>query len=132
MGRIMSIDYGNKRVGIAITDPLQIFASPLETVSSRELDNFITEYLKKETIEAFVVGYPVRMNNRPRDSVKYIDPFIAGLKKRFPEIPVHLVDERFTSHLAFRSMIEGGVKKEKRRDKQMIDKISASLILQSF
>jgi putative Holliday junction resolvase len=132
MGRIIGIDYGRKRVGVSVTDTLQIFASPLKTVASREFDDFINEYSKKEQVEAFVVGYPVQMNNKPSESVKYIDPFIRKLKRRFPEKPVHLVDERFTSRIAFRSMIDGGVKKEKRQDKSMVDKISASLILQSF
>jgi len=132
MGRLIGIDYGNKRVGLAVTDPLMIFASPLKTVSPGDFDNFIYDYMKSETIDAFVVGYPVQMNNNPSGSVKYLDPFIRKLKKCFPDIPVHLIDERFTSKMAFRTMIEGGVTKKGRSDKSMVDKISASIILQSF
>jgi putative Holliday junction resolvase len=132
MGRIIGIDYGKKRVGLAVTDPLQSFASPLKTVIPQEFDNFISNYLKSEEVDAFVVGYPVQMNNRPSESVKYIDPFIRKLRSRFPEKKVHLVDERFTSQIAFRTMIEGGVKKKERQDKSMVDRISASIILQSW
>ena len=132
MGRILGIDYGKKRIGLAVTDPLKIFAFPLNTVIVQEFDTFIDEYLKTEQVDAFVVGYPVQMNNKPSESVKYLDPFIRKLKKRFPGKAVHLVDERFTSKIAFRAMIEGGIKKERRKDKKIIDKVSASLILQSF
>jgi len=132
MGRIMGIDYGKKRVGVAVTDPLQIIASPLKTVPTPEFDSFINEYLQSEEIDAFVVGYPVQLNNKPSESVKYIDPFIRKLRKKFPEKPVHLIDERFTSQIALKAMIEGGVKKMERRDKSLVDKISASLILRSW
>jgi putative Holliday junction resolvase len=132
MGRILGIDYGEKRIGLAVTDPLQIFASPLETVSTQGFDRFIDDYLKTENVDAIVIGYPVQMNNTPSKSVKYLDPFIRKLKKRIPGVPVHLVDERFTSKIALKAMIEGGVKKKDRRDKSLIDKISASLILQTF
>jgi putative Holliday junction resolvase len=132
MGRIIGIDYGRKRVGLAVTDPLQIFASPLNTVNVQEFDNFIDIYLKSEHIDEFVVGYPVQMNNQPSESVKYVGPFIARLKKRYPEIPVHLVDERFTSKMAMRAMIDGGVRKKGRQNKMTVDMVSASIILQSF
>jgi putative Holliday junction resolvase len=132
MGRIMAIDYGTKRIGLAVTDPLGIFASPLCTVSSSEFDSFIDEYSKKEEIEAFVIGYPVQLNNMASDVIRHIDPFIKKLKKKFPNKPVHMADERFTSRMAYQTMIEGGVKKMDRRDKSMIDKISASIILQSY
>jgi putative Holliday junction resolvase len=132
MGRIIGIDYGKKRVGLAVTDPLQSFASPLKTVIPQEFDNFISDYLQSEEVDAFVVGYPVQMNNKPSESVKYIDPFIRKLRSRFPEKQVYLVDERFTSQIAFRTMIEGGVKKKERQDKSMVDRISASIILQSW
>jgi putative Holliday junction resolvase len=132
MGRIIGIDYGNKRIGLAVTDPMQMFASPLNTVSPAEFNIFITDYLKKEEIDAFVIGYPVQMNNQPSESVKYINPFIRKLKKTFPGKPIHLVDERFTSKIAMQTMIAGGVKKKERQNKSMIDKISASIILQSF
>jgi len=132
MGRIIAIDYGKKRVGLAVTDPLQIFASPLNTVSPVDFFIFLENYLKTEEVDAFVIGYPVQMNNQPSESVKYINPFIKKLKKTFPLKAIHLVDERFTSQMALRTMIDGGVKKSDRRDKSMVDKISASIILQSF
>jgi len=132
MGRIIGIDYGVKRIGLAVTDPLQIFASPLITVSPAEFDNFITSYLKTDEVEAFVIGYPVEMNNQPSTSVIYINPFIKKLKKAYPEKHIYLADERFTSQMALRTMIEGGVKKKDRQDKGLVDKISASIILQSF
>jgi len=132
MGRILGIDFGTKRIGIAITDPLQIFASPLKTVRNHEFYDFIEEYVKTESIEEFVIGYPMTLNNQASESVKYINPFIRKLKTLFPGIPVNQVDERFTSGMALKTMIEGGVKKKERRDKSMIDKISASIILQSF
>ena len=132
MGRIIGIDYGKKRIGVAVTDPLQIFASPLTTISPSEFDSFMKDYLINERVDAFVIGYPRQMNNLPSESVKYIDPFIRKLKKSYPGIPVHCADERFTSGIAFRSMIDGGVKKGDRKDKAMVDRISASIILQSF
>ena len=132
MGRIIGIDYGNKRIGLAVTDPMQIFASPLITVSPDEFDKFIADYIKTEEVDAFVIGYPVQMNNQPSESVKYINPFIKKIKKAFPGKLIHLADERFTSQMAFRTMIDGGVKKRDRQDKSMVDKISASIILQSF
>ncbi len=132
MGRILGIDYGKKRIGLAVTDPLQMFASPLNTVSPAEFHIFINEYLKKEEIDAFVIGYPVQMNNQASESVKDINPFIKNLRKSFPGILIHLVDERFTSKIAMQTMIAGGVKKKERQNKSMIDKISASIILQSF
>jgi putative Holliday junction resolvase len=132
MGRIIGIDYGLKRIGLAVTDPLQIFASPLITVSPAEFDNYIADYLKTDEVDAFVIGYPVQMNNLPSTSVTYINPFIKKLKKTYPEKHIYLADERFTSQMALRTMIEGGVKKKDRQDKSMVDKISASIILQSF
>lgn len=132
MGRIIGIDYGRKRMGLAITDPLGLFASPLTTINPNDFDNYIDKLMKSETIESFVVGYPVKMNNTPSEAVKDINPFIRKLKKKYPDIPVHLVDERFTSQMALRTMIDGGVKKTKRKNKATIDMISASIILQSF
>lgn len=132
MGRIIGIDYGRKRIGLAVTDPLQMFASPLTTVNNNEFESYIRDYLKSEHIEAFVIGYPVQMNNRPSESVKYIEAFIRRLEKLFPGIPVLKADERYTSQMAFQTMIDGGVKKKGRRDKGLVDRISASIILQSF
>jgi len=132
MGRILGIDYGTKRIGLAVTDPLCIFASPLKTVKTSEFDNFIEEYTKIESVDEFVIGYPVKLNNKASESVRYINPFIKKIEKSFPGKPIHLVDERFTSGMALKAMIEGGVKKKDRQDKSMVDKISASIILQSF
>jgi putative holliday junction resolvase len=132
MGRILALDYGNKRVGLAVTDLMQIIASPLTTVPTAEIEDFLLDYSQKENIDEFVVGYPVQMNNKPSESVIYINPFLKKLRKLFPDKPIHLTDERFTSKIAFRAMIEGGIKKKERRDKSMVDKISASLILSSF
>lgn len=132
MGRILGIDFGTKRIGIAVTDPLQIFASPLKSVKNHEFESFIEEYVKTEQVDEFVIGYPMTLNNQPSESVKYIDPFIKKIKKLFPGVPVNKVDERFTSGMALRTIIEGGVKKKRRQDKSMVDKISASIILQSF
>jgi putative holliday junction resolvase len=132
MGRIIGVDYGVKRIGLAVTDPLQMIASPLTTVSPAEFDSFISDYIKTNEVEAFVIGYPRQMNNSASESVIHINPFIKKLKKTYPDIPVHLADERFTSQMAMRSMIEGGVKKKDRQDKSLVDKISASIILQSF
>ena len=132
MGRIIGIDCGTKRIGLAVTDPLQIFASPLNTVKPEEFYSFIESYLKTEYIEAFVIGYPVQLNNKPSESVNQLNPFIKKLRRTFPGKQIHLVDERFTSQMALRTMIAGGVKKSDRKDKSMVDKISASIILQSF
>jgi putative Holliday junction resolvase len=132
MGRIIGIDYGVKRIGLAVTDPLQIFASPLITVSTGEFDIFIKDYMLTDEVDAFVIGYPMQMNNQPSESVTYVNPFIKKLKKTYPEKHIYLADERFTSQMAFRTMIDGGVKKKDRQDKSMVDKISASIILQSY
>ena len=132
MGRIIGIDYGTKRIGLAVTDPLQIFASPLDTVKPDEFYRYLNNYLKTEVIDAFVIGYPMQMNNKPSESVNQINPFIKKLNQTFPGKLIHLVDERFTSQMAFQTMIDGGLRKNDRRDKSLIDKISASIILQSF
>ena len=132
MGRIIGVDYGLKRIGLAVTDPLQIFASPLITVNQEEFYSYINDYMKENEVEAFVIGYPVQMNNKPSESVIYINPFIKKLKKTFPGKYIYLADERFTSQMALKTMIAGGVKKKDRQDKSMVDKISASIILQSY
>ncbi len=132
MGRIVALDYGQKRTGIAVTDPLQIIANSLKTVPSHEVIDFLQQYSRTETIDSFVVGYPRQMNNSPSESVKYIDPFITRLKKTFPGKEVFLMDERFTSKIALHTMIEGGVKKKDRQNKALLDAISATIILQSY
>ena len=132
MGRVLAIDYGRKRCGLAVTDPQRIIASPLTTVPTGQLEAFLKEYIPRENVTEVVIGYPVTVNNLPSESVKYIDPFIARFRKLFPGMTLHRADERFTSQMAMRTMIDGGVKKSGRRDKAMIDRISASIILQSW
>lgn len=132
MGRILAIDYGNKRVGLAVTDPLKIVANALDTVSAHEILNYLTAYTAREQVEKFVVGLPKQMNGSNSESMKYIEPFVKKLKEKFPEIEVQFVDERFTSVLAHRTMLEGGLKKKDRQDKALVDRISATIILQSY
>ena len=132
MGRILAIDYGQKRSGIAVTDELKIIANGLTTVHSKDLIAFLKEYLQKENVECFVIGLPKQMNGTASDSERFITPFIHKLKKEFPTIPIHRYDERFTSKMAFQTMIDAGLKKKDRRNKELVDTISATLILQSF
>ncbi len=132
MNRTIGIDYGSARVGVAVSDPLGIFASPLETVPSAKIIDYLQSYSSSETIVRFVVGYPVNLNGAPSEAAKDVDAFLKKLKKRFPDIPVTLEDERFTSVLAHRAMIDGGMKKSERRDKASVDKISAAIILQGY
>ena len=132
MERIIGIDYGRKRVGVAVSDPLGIFASALETVHSAKIIEYLKNYSQNETIVRFVVGYPVNMNGAPSEAAKDVDVFLKHLAKAFPDIPVTLEDERFTSVLAHRAMIDGGMKKQDRQEKESVDKISAAIILQSY
>lgn len=132
MERIVGIDYGKKRTGVAVSDPLGIFANAIETVPSGDIVRYLKNYTQKETIVRFVVGYPMNLNNTPSEGARYVDQFLNLLKKHFPEIPVTLEDERYTSSMAFQTMIDGGVKMMDRRDKSMVDKISAAIILQSY
>ena len=129
---MIGIDYGLKRIGVAVSDPLGIFASPLETVPSAKIIDYLKKYNCKEEIGLFVVGYPVNMDNTPSEAARYVDIFRKQLKKNFPDIPVALEDERFTSVLAHRTMIDGGMKKMARREKENVDKIGASIILQTY
>ena len=132
MGRILAIDYGRKRTGIAVTDTLQMIAGGLTTVPSGELVGWLVNYVSKEPVERFVVGLPKQMNNEPSENMKYVEIFVAQLKKALPDIPVEYYDERFTSVMAHRVMIDGGLKKKKRQDKGLVDEISAVIILQSY
>jgi putative Holliday junction resolvase len=132
LGRILALDYGRKRTGIAVTDELQLIASGLTTVATHELLTFLKEYLKKEKVVQFVVGEPRQMNNTPSESEAFIAPFLIKLKKEFPEVPMARQDERFTSKMAMQSMIDGGMKKKQRRNKALVDEISATLILQAY
>ena len=128
----MAIDYGRKRVGVAVTDPCQIIANGLCTVPANDILRFIEDYTKKETVELIVVGQPKTMKNEPSESMKYITPFINALKKRLPQIPIVMHDERFTSVLAHQAMLDGGLKKKARQDKGLVDEISATIILEDY
>ena len=132
MDRIIGIDYGRRRTGLATSDPLGIFASALDTVDSTKLIDYLKKYAEKERIVHFVIGYPVNMNGKPSEAQADVDVFLKVLKKAFPEIPVTLEDERFTSVLAHRAMIDGGMKYKDRRDKASVDKIAAAIILQGY
>lgn len=132
VGRILAIDYGKKRVGIAVTDPLQIIANRLTTVPTQEIWVFLKEYFSKENVEKVIVGYPMQMNNQPSEAVKYINPFLRKFQKDYPDMPLEQVDERFTSKMAFQTMIDAGLKKKDRQNKETIDAVSATIILQSY
>ena len=132
MDRIIGIDYGRKRVGVAVSDPLGIFASALETVQTAKIIEYLKKYAENEKVVRFVVGYPMNMDGAPSEAAKDVDVFLKQLAKAFPDVPVTLEDERFTSVLAHRAMIDGGMKAKDRRDKESVDKISAAIILQSY
>ncbi len=132
MSRILAIDYGKKRTGLAVTDPMQIIASGLTTVATTELMDFILKYVAQEKVERIIVGHPKQMNNEDSENMKRIIPFINLLKKKLPAIPIELVDERFTSVLAHQAMLDGGLKKKARQNKALVDEISATIILQSY
>jgi len=132
MGRIISIDYGQKRVGIAVTDELQMIANGLKTIGVNEVFPFLQEYCRTEKVELFLVGKPKQMNNTDSDACQYIEPFVEKLKKNFPAIPIKRTDERFTSKMAFQTMIDAGLNKKKRQNKALIDTISATIMLQSY
>lgn len=132
MGRILAIDYGRKRSGLAVTDILQLIPGGLATVPSHTLMQFLEDYFRTENVERIVVGLPKQMNNQPSESMKYIEPFVRTLKKKWPDMPVEYYDERFTSVLAHQTMLEGGLKKKDRQNKALVDEISAVIILQSY
>ncbi|TNF31186.1 MAG: Holliday junction resolvase RuvX [Bacteroidetes bacterium] len=132
MGRILALDYGTKRVGIAATDPLQIIASALTTVHPNELMDFLKKYMETETVDCIVIGDPKRLNNEPAQAAAGANQLTERLKKQFPQVQIDRMDERFTSKIAFGAMIEGGLNKKQRADKAMVDKVSATIILQSY
>lgn len=132
MSRILAIDYGRKRTGIAVTDTLQMIANGLTTVPTHQLLAFLSDYVRKEPVERIVIGLPKQMNNEHSESMRYIEPFVRSLRKKLPDMPVEYVDERFTSVLAHRTMLEAGLKKKDRQNKALVDEISATIILQSY
>ena len=132
MSRILAIDYGRKSTGIAVSDPLQIIARGLTTVHTHQLMDFLLNYIKQEQVECIIIGHPKQLNNEDSENMKNIVPFINRLKKILPDMPVQLVDERFTSVLAHQTMLAGGLKKKDRQNKALVDEISATIILQSY
>ena len=132
MARILAIDYGNKRTGLAVTDPMQIIASGLETVPTHTLVAYLKNYFQKEAVEALVLGMPKRLDNTDTDTTASVKALAKRLQKEFPEVPLHLVDERFTSKIAQQTMLAGGLKKKDRQDKATVDRVSAAIILQSY
>ena len=132
MGRIIALDYGRKRVGIAVTDVLKLIANGLTTVHSKDIIQFLKDYMHREDVECIVVGEPRQMNNEASEAEMFINPFIKQLKKEFPGLKIERMDERFTSKIAFQTMLDAGLKKKDRRNKELVDMISATVILQSY
>ena len=132
MGRILAIDYGSKRVGIAVSDNLRLIASSLASVHSSEVITFLENYFKTETVDIIVVGEPKTLQNNKSDSARFIDPFVVHLKKKFPDKQIERYDERFTSAIAHQTMLQGGLKKKDRQNKETVDRISATIILQDY
>lgn len=132
MGRILALDIGRKRTGVAVTDPLKIIANGLATIPSHTVIKFLGDYFGRESVELLVIGNPKQMDNTPSEAMRFIDPIVRGIRKAFPEMPINFIDERFTSKMAKQAMIDGGMKKMDRRDKATVDTISATIILQSY
>ena len=132
LGRILAIDYGRKRTGLAVTDPLRIAANPLLTVSTAELVKWLEDYLRKEKVDEVVIGLPTQLNGEDSESMLYIRPFMNLFRKRWPDIPLISYDERFTSTLAHRAMIDGGMRRKQRQDKAVVDKLAACIILEGY
>lgn len=132
MGRILSIDYGTKRTGIAVSDPLRIIAGGLDTVPTKELEPWLAKYFERENVTVIVVGKPSRMDGTPSETWRFVEPLVSRLRKAYPDKQVVLHDERFTSVMAHRTMLESGIGRMARRDKALVDKISATIILQSY
>ncbi|MBP7809173.1 MAG: Holliday junction resolvase RuvX [Bacteroidia bacterium] len=132
MPRIIAIDYGSKRVGLAVTDPLKILANGLTTVHSKDVIKFLEDYLKKEEVECIVVGEPKTLRNEPSDSARFIEPFVKHLRNKFPNMKIERYDERFTTAMAHQAMLLGGLKKKARQNKETVDMVSATIILQNY
>jgi putative holliday junction resolvase len=132
MGRVLAIDYGKKRTGLAVTDTLQLIAGGLTTVLSSEVIRYILDYCSREPVDRIILGFPKQMNNEPSESMKYIEPFFRALTKRLPAMPIEYVDERFTTVLAHKAMLDGGLHKKDRQNKALADELSAVILLQSY
>ena len=132
MGRILAIDFGKKRTGLAVTDSLRITANPLITIETKQLPDWLREYFAKETVDEVVIGHPKQMNGEDSESMQYIRPFVERFKQTFPDKPITYYDERFTSVLAHQAMIAGGMKKKTRQDKAQVDKLAACIILEGY
>ena len=132
MGRILAIDFGKKRTGLAVTDMLRITANPLITIETKELLGWLTDYFARETVDEVVIGHPKQMNGEDSESMQYIRPFVARFQQTFPDKPITYYDERFTSVLAHQAMIAGGMKKKNRQDKTQVDKLAACIILEGY
>ena len=132
MGRILAIDFGRKRTGLAVTDPLRITANPLITIPTHTLEAWLKEYFAKEQVDEVVIGHPYQMNGEDSESMQYIQPFINRFRKVFPDMPLREYDERFTSVIAYQAMIAGGMKKSQRQDKSVVDKLAACIILEGY
>ena len=132
MSRILAIDYGQKRVGLAVTDMLQITANGLDTVPSGEIFAYIKDYCEREEVVCFLVGWPLDLKGQPAESMRFVEPFVKALERKYPDIPVLKIDERFTSKMAQQAILMSGISKKKRQDKGLIDKVSATIILQYY
>ncbi len=132
MGRILAIDYGKKRTGLAVTDPLRITANPLLTIPTQELIEWLRAYINKEQVDEVVIGHPTQLNGQESESMQYIRPFMGQFAHLFPDLPLIAFDERFTSTLAHKAMIDGGMSKKKRQDKAVVDKLAACIILEDY
>ena len=132
MGRLIAIDFGRVRSGVAVTDNMQIIANPLDTLPTKDLIAFLVDYCGRETVEKIIVGHPLQMSGEDSDSMRYITPFVGRLRNALPDMPIEMYDERFTSVLAHRAMIDGGMKKSDRQNKANVDKIAACIILEDY
>ncbi len=132
MARVLGIDYGTKRVGLAVTDPLKIIASPLTTVDTPQALDFIVDYIKKEEVERILIGYPLDLRGNPTDATKHVEGFIKAMQKKLPDMPIQKWDESYTSKMAMQSLVASGIKKSQRRDKKLLDQVSAAIILQEY
>lgn len=132
LGRVLAIDYGQKRVGLAVTDELRMIAGPLDTVHTKDVVDYLKKYTQQNVVDCFVVGYPTTLLNQPSESARFTEPFVRQLQRTFPNIPVERIDERFTSKMATAAILFSGAKRKDRRDKSLVDKVSAVIILQSF